>query len=102
MISRIRDFPSELLIGSAIWKIIWRRRMPPGAANCDGFACYSENIIYMRLGQKPKERFSTFVHEVLHAIDDEYGLDLKHKTIYKLEESIAKLIEDNGGKQDDL
>ncbi len=37
----------------------------------------------------------TFVHECLHALEFEYNIQIRHKTVYELEEAICAFLIDN-------
>ena len=44
---------------------------------------------------EPKPMLQTFIHEVLHALDDEYIIKLSHRQVYALEKAIYNFLEDN-------
>ena len=46
-------------------------------------------------GMSRRATFSTLIHELLHLIEFEYPVKLKHKTIYKLEQAITEIMLDN-------
>lgn len=94
---KLRDYRKQWMIGDNIWRVKFVRHIPHGVAGriCVGMAEPSEQIIYIALKQKPRERFKTFVHEMLHVLEDEYGFVLPHKLVYKLEDPIMRLIVDN-------
>lgn len=52
--------------------------------------CERRVLISARLG--PRNRMSTLLHEFLHVIDEERGLDLSHDAIYKLENDLLPLL----------
>lgn len=91
----MRDFPRELVIGGSIWRVRFRRLIE-GNANTLGLCCPATNEISIKTGQTPSERFKTFVHELIHAINYEYSLKENHKTVYKLETILHDLFVDNG------
>lgn len=51
--------------------------------------------IRIKKGMSERSTFITFIHELLHALSDEHKLDLKHDTVYALEEALAELLVDN-------
>lgn len=55
----------------------------------------SNRIIYIQNKQSRAETAKTFIHEVLHALDDEYSLNLSHPTVYKLEIALYEFLKDN-------
>ena len=48
------------------------------------------------MGQTAAARFDTFLHEILHAIEYEYGIEIPHPLVHALEEPIRRLLVENG------
>ena len=69
----------------------------PELSNGDvaGYCEDEVKLIAISLNQSERERFSTLIHEGLHAIEKEYRLKLKHKTVYALEKALCQLLLDN-------
>lgn len=95
MIRRQADFPKELFLGENNWQIRFVRSLD--GIKTLGLCDPADHIIYILQGQSPKERFKTFVHELLHALEYEYSFEMPHKSIYDLEEPLTRLWEDNVG-----
>lgn len=55
----------------------------------------SKNLIRIRKGMSNTETFKTVIHEILHLLEFEWPIRLKHKTVYKLEEAIFSFLLDN-------
>ncbi len=51
-----------------------------------------KRVIYIRLGQPHSETFNTFIHEVLHAFEAEYDVDVPHETVYTLERALSDFL----------
>lgn len=94
---RLKDYPREILVGDSIWAIRFMRRLAAddGKMITWGLCDPAEQTIYIRLGQSPKERLKTLLHEILHAIEEEYQLDIPHQLIHRLEDPLARLLIDN-------
>jgi hypothetical protein len=93
MYPKMREYPKEILVVDSIYSIKFCRKIP--GINEDGLAgvaCPSTKTIYIVLGQTPEERFSTFWHEVLHAIEFETDKKIPHKTIYALEGKLSSVV----------
>lgn len=64
------------------------------------FHCYGETdgnkkTITIKSGMSRRATLATVIHELLHVIEFEAPIKMKHKTIYKLEQAIVELILDN-------
>lgn len=53
------------------------------------------HTLYLDKDLKSALLFSTFWHEVLHAIEVEYKIKVPHKLVYALEGPLAQLLKDN-------
>lgn len=53
-----------------------------------GECCPESRTIRIKRGLDPQERLKTYIHEVLHSMEFEFDIKIKHKTIYALEEAI--------------
>ena len=83
------QYPKEALVHNECYAISFVNKMsesPTGdAGECD------EINKYIRINRKLSagETFYTFIHELLHAADQEYKIKLTHRQIYKLEQAIG-------------
>lgn len=95
---RINQYPRELRIptkdgDTEVYRIRWvsrRSRMMPKdtMADCNP----STRVIRIKRGLGRQETFKAFIHEVLHALDFEYPIGMKHKHIYALDDAIFQLL----------
>lgn len=53
-----------------------------------GKCTYEEKLIQLSSWTSNSVTFSTFIHELLHAIEFESGGSIKHKVIYRIEEGL--------------
>ena len=51
--------------------------------------------IFIREGQSSMGYLRTLIHETIHALEEEYKIKIKHKSVHKLEHAIASFIIDN-------
>lgn len=56
---------------------------------------FTEKQIVLKLGEPHEEMLSTLIHEILHAMSYEYGVDLPHKAIYQMEGPLLELMKLN-------
>lgn len=90
---KLKDYPKQIILNDAIYevKFVNQLRDKEMLAECDS----SDQTIRIKKGLGPAETFRCFIHEVLHLIEFEGPIELKHKTIYRLEEEIFKLFLNN-------
>lgn len=89
------EYPKEITIpckdgGTQIYSIRWVKKFKEKTtlAECDP----GSYEIRIKIGQTKAELFQCFIHEVLHAIEFEFPIDLSHRNIYKLEEALFQLL----------
>lgn len=63
--------------------------------NCYGETDPGKKEIRIKHGISEREMFKTLLHELLHLVELETPIKLKHKTVYKLEQAIFELLIDN-------
>lgn len=91
---RQRDYPRQFYLGDTQWSVKFVRKMPPVAADTKrhrtvGYCCFETSTVYILMGLSPFERLVTFVHELMHAFEAEFDLEIPHKLIEQLEEPFA-------------
>lgn len=94
---RKKDLAGEWIIGDAVWSVAFTKVIKYGKDNKGivGLTDYSNNSIQIKTNQSKVETLSTFVHEILHAMDEEHKLKLTHEQIYGLEEAIMNFLASN-------
>lgn len=96
---RQKDYPRQLVIKDALWEVKFVREIPNQGTSqvysYEGICDPSEKVILIRMGQTAKERLVTFVHECLHAFEEEYRIKLPHSVINKIQYPIAEFIMEN-------
>jgi hypothetical protein len=88
-----RSYPKTIKILDDIWTVRFVRGYadPDQVGECDPNA-YE---ITIKFKQSKADTFKTFIHEICHAIEFTGNLEIKHRTIYKLEDLIFSLIREN-------
>ena len=98
MYPRRRDYPKEIQVGQTVYRIRFCSKATmltlDGDPKTIGFCCEASETIYIAIGLKPKDRFETPLHELLHAVSFEYKIPIPHKLIYGLEAPLARLVLD--------
>lgn len=92
--------PRELYINGEQWvvRFVTLTGMPCGHTRTTltmGYTCGETQTIYILQKLSARERQITFIHELLHAIEYEYGIDLAHSLIRQLEGPLAQVIAEN-------
>ena len=95
------------MINGNLWRVRFSRK--PGGYSIKevfGVCCPDDRLIEIAVGIAVKERWDTFVHEVIHALEFEYREEipklqklLDHKLINLVEAPIAKMILENFAHQ---
>lgn len=88
-----RDYPKELHIESEIYRIKFVRKFKDKSTVAE--ADPESKEIRILCGQTHDETLKCFIHEVLHTLEFENDLDIKHKLIYALEKPIFNFLRDN-------
>lgn len=85
-----KQYPRRIHFGNEAYRVVFRKRL-----DCYGMTDSGRKVITIKDGLSPRELMSTFIHEVLHVIEFELPMRIKHKQVHQLEESIMKLLLDN-------
>ena len=87
------QYPNSMLVGDSVWAVKLVRKIEQSSAYgaCDP----QVKTIYLEMAQSRKEMMSTFLHELIHAIEIEYGLTIRHKLVGNLEVAFLNLLAEN-------
>lgn len=91
------NLPSKLYIGTSEYTVLITNRIPRiNGHKLYGLCCSAAKKIWVRKDLPEQEILDTFFHEVLHALDFEYGLEgLTHQLIYDMERPLSWFFQDN-------
>jgi hypothetical protein len=100
---RMRGFrmriPRKILVKDAVYEVKFVRQLPEVKdrfkGTTIGVTCPDTQTILLKQGLSKEDRVRIFFHELLHAIEFEYGVPIAHKLIYRLEGPLAQVIVDN-------
>lgn len=67
------------------------------SADLYGQIHYLPEKIYLNSESLEEQKKATLIHEVVHGLDDMYGIGLKEKQVEKLGNALYMLIRDNPG-----
>lgn len=91
---RVKDIPRQIIVGEALYDVHFRSTIE-ARHDIYGYCNGDTKEIFVKKGLSQVERGKTMIHELLHALEFEYGLHIEHSLIYKLEEPIYNLVKDN-------
>lgn len=89
----MKNYPSKIKVGLSTYHVVIIPNL--GGDGTNGFCDTDNKIIALNKGQKTSAMFSTFIHELLHSIETEHRIKLKHKKVYALEAALAQVLMDN-------
>jgi hypothetical protein len=85
-------YPKKLHVRQEIYRVIFTSRLDKDTL---GITDSGDRTIRIKLGMSRRQTFRTFIHEVLHALEFEFGIKIKHKSVYKYSKAIHHLLVDN-------
>ena len=83
-------YPKKIYFANECYKIKFKKGL-----DCYGTTNAHKRLITIKSGMSRRSTLATFIHELLHMIEFEAPLKLKHKMIYKLERAIVEIMIDN-------
>jgi hypothetical protein len=86
--------PHQILVRDQVYEIKFVDRIR-GVKRGRGKCCLERQTIWIKRGQSESDQIVTFFHEMLHAIEFEYEIDIAHDLVYALEGPLAQVIVDN-------
>lgn len=84
------QYPKRIYFSNECYRIKFKKGL-----NCFGITDSEKKLITIKDGLSPRELLNTVIHELLHVIEFERPIKIKHKKIYKWERAIAELLIDN-------
>lgn len=84
--------PAWVVINTYRWfQVAWVDRFFDGSHVGEMNPEHNQILIHKKLSDKLT--VETYIHELLHAVSDEYDVDLSEQQILKLEKAIPKMLE---------
>lgn len=85
-----KQFPKKIYFGDTCYTVTFKKDL-----DCFGITDPNTKTIQIKDGMAPRAFLATLIHELLHVIEFEKPIKIKHKDVYKLEQSIIELLIDN-------
>jgi hypothetical protein len=89
------DYPKFINVNDEKYSVRLVKRIPGEDKSCCGQCDDGRKIIWIRSSQSPLGLFRTLIHELLHAVEAEHSIKLKHSLVYDLEVALTALVMDN-------
>lgn len=87
--------PHKVRIKSKVsYSVVWSDKVSDND-DLRGLCEMDKRQITILHGMSDTETIKTLIHEVFHAMEFEYQLEIKHKTVHALEEAVLKLLKLN-------
>jgi hypothetical protein len=90
----MKKYPTDLHIGDETYTVKFVTKFP-GCKRDEGVCGLTDSsthTIYIMKGMSKAQTFRTLVHEVLHGIEFEYDLKIRHSLVYQLEKAIGDFL----------
>lgn len=84
------SYPKKIHFSNTTYKIIFKKGL-----DCYGETDPEKKTITIKDGLSPRQLLTTLIHELLHVIEFDHPVKLRHKTVYKLESAIMEILLDN-------
>jgi len=84
------QYPKYIYCGNERYKVKFKKNL-----NCFGITDAGARTITIKSNLSPRALLATFVHELLHVIEFETPIKIKHKKVYALEAAVVELLIDN-------
>jgi hypothetical protein len=88
-----RSYPKSLIVNDNEWAIKFVNLIDKKETL--GLCDPETKTVYIKKGQKRGEILSTALHEIFHVLEYEYGFDIKHSLVYKMEEAMTSFLLEN-------
>ena len=84
------SYPTKIYVSGEVYKIQFVKGM-----HDLGETDSEKRTIKIKYGMSPRETLYTLVHELIHAMEFEHGIPIKHKDVHRWEKAVSELIIDN-------
>lgn len=86
----MKSYPTKIRITRKVsYRVVWVAKFEEEVY---GETDKDAKTITIEMGLSPKKTKQTLIHEIFHAIEEEYGIAIPHFLIRLLEEPIYKLL----------
>ncbi len=85
-----KSYPKKIHFGSEVYLIKFKKGL-----SCYGMTDSEKKVITIKDGLGAYQLFTTLIHEIIHVIEFETPIKIRHKTVYKLEKGIVEILLEN-------
>lgn len=88
---KLPKIPPRIKVKNKIeYEVVWVDEFT--APDTLGECRFNSRQIALKIGQSEKQEFKSLIHEMLHAICEERGIEISHRAIYQLEEALFYIL----------
>jgi Zn-dependent peptidase ImmA (M78 family) len=87
--------PDSVKIGPRVFRVEQPQNVVDGADNLWGKCEHSAGVIYVAARLSQDQQAVTLLHEVIHALDHQYDLNLKESQVRRLSYALMSFLKDN-------
>jgi hypothetical protein len=91
--------PKVRIKGRVSYAVLWSDCVDGNPDN-RGLCDFDKKQITILRGLSARVTLETFIHEIFHALEFEHQIEIKHKSIHKLEGAVLQLLKLNGWLND--
>lgn len=85
----VSEYRTELHVNEETYSVRFVKNIPGEPKSTVGLCDPGQHIIWVRSNLTKNMLARTYIHELLHAIEIEYEIEIPHKVIYQLEKALA-------------
>ncbi|MDF2485842.1 MAG: hypothetical protein K0R46_2010 [Herbinix sp.] len=89
------NIPENIKVGYKDYKVVKVNNLDDGTNLLFGEVTYVDEVIKLANKYPENQMKLTLIHELVHAVDDMLGIDLKEEQVVKLGTGLYQVIKDN-------
>lgn len=94
---RVSQIPSKVQIAPKIfYDVVWQKEITDTKGNhLYGLTDLTNRVITIKMDMTPRLTVETYIHEITHAVSEEFNLGLTENQVLKIEHAIPFLLKGN-------
>jgi hypothetical protein len=87
-----KAYKREYHVGEETYSLRFVAKIPGESSETLGLCDPESRVIYVKKGLSKAMLFRTVTHELIHALEFEYELPIKHSLVYQLERALVDML----------